>query len=136
MRTPKFVSAEPTNTGVVTPAKKLSTSTFAPIASSNEQPSSAAFHAEPSSIAARSVGTISSGASEPPRAVRVNRMNSFVRRSITPRKSPGMPTGHVAGVGRKPICCSTSSNSSSGSRPGRSYLLKKVRTGKLRERQT
>ena len=136
IRTPKFVSAEPTKTGVVSPARNDSRSTLAPISLSSAQPSSAACHAGPSSAAARSFGTISSGAAEPPRAVRVKRMNSFVRRSITPRKSPGMPTGQVAGVGRKPICFSTSSSNSSGSRPGRSYLLKNVSTGRLRDRQT
>ena len=136
IRTPKLVSAEPTKTGVDSPARKDSTSTSASMASSNEQLSSAVVHAVPSSSAARSTGIISSGANEEPRAVRVKRMYSPVRRSITPRKSPGMPTGHVAGVGRKPICFSTSSRSSKGSRPGRSNLLKKVITGKLRERHT
>ena len=53
-----------------------------------------------------------------PRAVRVKRVNSPVRRSITPRKSPAMPTGHVTGVGRRPICSSISSSSSSGSQAG------------------
>ena len=47
-----------------------------------------------------------------------------------------MPTGHVAGVGRKPIWASISSSSSSGSRPGRSYLLRNVSTGSRRARQT
>ena len=41
-----------------------------------------------------------------------------------------MPTGHVAGVGRSPIWASISSSSSSGSRPGRSYLLRNVSTGR------
>ena len=40
-----------------------------------------------------------------------------------------MPTGHVTGVGRRPIWASISSSSSSGSRPGRSYLLRNVSTG-------
>ena len=47
-----------------------------------------------------------------------------------------MPTGHVAGVGRRPIWASISSSSSSGSRPGRSYLLRNVSTGRRRARQT
>ena len=47
-----------------------------------------------------------------------------------------MPTGHVAGVGRRPICASISSSSSSGSRPGRSYLLRNVSTGSRRARHT
>jgi hypothetical protein len=63
-------------------------------------------HAGPSSAAARSAGTSSSGAIWLPRAVRVNRVNTSVRRSITPRRSPNEPTGHVAGVGRSPICAS------------------------------
>ena len=48
---------------------------------------------------------------------------SPVRRSITPRRSPAVPTGHVAGVGRSPICFSISSSSSSGSRPGPVVLV-------------
>ena len=47
-----------------------------------------------------------------------------------------MPTGHVAGVGRSPIWASISSSSSSGSRPGRSYLLRNVSTGRRRARHT
>ena len=43
------------------------------------------------------------GAIAEPRTVRVKRVKSPVRRSITPRKSPEMPTGQVAGVGRRPI---------------------------------
>ena len=46
------------------------------------------------------------------------------------------PTGHVTGMGRSPIVCSTSSSSSSASRPGRSHLLMKVITGMLRWRHT
>ena len=135
-RTPKLVSAEPTKTGVLLPAKNEGKSTLASIASSNEHESSATFQASPSSAAARSASMISSGASAAPRAVRVYLVKSPVRRSIVPRKSPGCPTGHVAGVARNPICCSTSSSSSRGSRPGRSNLLKNVSTGKLRERHT
>ena len=134
--TPKLVSAEPTKTGVLSPARKLSRSTSAPIASRRPMPSSACCHAAPSSAAATSGLTTSSGAIDAPRATRVKRMKSPVRRSITPRKSPDWPTGHVAGVGRKPICCSTSSRSSRGSRPGRSYLLKNVMTGRFCERHT
>ncbi|CAB4367715.1 unannotated protein [freshwater metagenome] len=86
--TPKLVIAEPTKTGVLSPAKKLSTSKSAPIASSRPHPSRACFQAGPSSIAACSALTISSGAIDDPRATRVNRTKSPVRRSITPRKSP------------------------------------------------
>ena len=58
-------------------------------------------------------------------------MNSPVLRSITPRKSPATPTGQVTGAGRGPIRCSMSSSSrSTGSRPGRSHLLTKVRAGR------
>ena len=42
---------------------------------------------------------------------------------MTPRRSPAMPTGHVAGVGRSPIWASISSSSSSGSRPGTVVLV-------------
>ena len=38
-----------------------------------------------------------------PRPVRVKRTKSPVRRSMTPRKSPGTPTGQVTGVGRNLI---------------------------------
>ena len=55
---------------------------------------------------------------------------------MTPRKSPGIPTGHVTGVARSWIWSSISSMSSSGSRPGRSYLLRNVRIGMFRARQT
>ena len=74
IRTPKLVSAEPTNTGVVMPARKLSDSTFAPMASSKAQPSRAAVHDGPSSWAARVASTSSSGAADEPPLVRVNRM--------------------------------------------------------------
>ena len=136
MRTPKLVSAEPTNSGVESPARNDARSTSAPTASSRPISSCAVCHAAPSSAAATSVGTSSSGASEAPRSVRVKRMYSPVRRSMTPRRSPAMPTGHVTGVGRRPIWASISSSSSSGSRPGRSYLLRNVSTGRRRARQT
>ncbi len=55
---------------------------------------------------------------------------------MTPWKSSPLPTGQVTGVGRRLICASISSSSSSGSRDGRSYLLRKVSTGRLRERHT
>ena len=42
------------------------------------------------------------------------------------------PTGQVTGVATRPICRSISSSSSSGDRPGRSSLLRKVKTGKRR----
>ena len=48
-RTPKLVSADPTNTGVDWPARNDGRSTSAPIASSSEHSSSAAFHAVPCS---------------------------------------------------------------------------------------
>ncbi|CAB4552753.1 unannotated protein [freshwater metagenome] len=99
-------------------------------------PSRAACHASPSSIAACAGSTTSSGASVAPRATRVKRVNKPSRRSITPRKSPAIPTGHVTGVTTRPICCSISSINSSGSRPGRSHLLMNVRSGISRWRQT
>ena len=136
LRTPKLVSAEPTNTGVDSPARNDFRSTSAPIASSSPDSSWVWTHALPSSSAARSAGTSSSGAIALPLVVRVKRVNSPVRRSITPRNSPEMPTGQVAGVGLSPIWSWISSSNSSGSRPGRSYLLRNVITGRLRERQT
>ena len=78
-----------------------------------------------------SASTSSSGAICEPRAVRVKRVKTPVRRSITPRRSPCDPTGHVAGVGRRPICSSIWSSSSSGSIPGRSSLLRNVITGRF-----
>ena len=74
MRTPKLVSAEPTNTGVESPARNDATSTSAPTASSRPISSCAVCHAAPSSAAATSVGTSSSGESDAPRSVRVKRM--------------------------------------------------------------
>ena len=74
MRTPKLVSAEPTNTGVESPARNDAGSTSAPTASSSPISSWATCHAAPSSAAATSAGTSSSGDSEAPRSVRVKRM--------------------------------------------------------------
>ena len=82
-------------------------STSAPIALSRSASSAALIHSLPSSSAARSAETSSSGAICDPRAVRVKRVNTSVRRSITPRRSPNEPTGQVAGVGRSPILVST-----------------------------
>ncbi len=135
-RTPKLVSAEPANTGVDSPARNDGMSTSASIALSSSVSSVLLVQAAPSSEAARSAGTSSSGAIWLPRAVRVNRVKTSVRRSITPRRSPNEPTGQVAGVGRRPICASIWSSSSNGSMPGRSSLLRNVITGRLRERQT
>ena len=96
-------------------------------------------HAAPSSLLpaalAMSRSTISSGGDAMRRAsVRVNAVNvagaAVDRRRGT--RSPS-PTGHVAGVGRRSICFSISSSSSSGSRPGRSNLLRNVITGRLRD---
>ena len=74
MRTPKLVSAEPTNTGVESPARNDSGSTSAPMASSSPISSWATSHAVPSSTAATSAGTSSSGDSDAPRSVRVKRV--------------------------------------------------------------
>ncbi len=135
-RTPKLVRAEPTNTGEVIPARNVSGSWEASTASSRPISSIAADQALPSSSAALSADISSSGAIAEPRTVRVKRVNVPSRRSMTPRKSPEMPTGHVTGVGFRPICSSISSRSSRGSLPGRSYLLRKVITGSPRSRQT
>ncbi|CAB5069279.1 unannotated protein [freshwater metagenome] len=120
-RTPKLVSAEPKNIGVVSPSRNISRSCSAPESSSSS--SKLSVHDSPSSTSARSAGTISSGASVDPRAVRVNRMKSPLLRSTTPRKSPAMPTGQVIGVQIRPSFDSMSSMSSSGLNPGRSHLL-------------
>ena len=47
-----------------------------------------------------------------------------------------MPTGHVSGVGTRPVRAWISSISASGSRPGRSHLLMTVMIGTPRWRQT
>ena len=91
-RTPKLVSADPKNVGEEPPLKKVPSSKSAPTSSSSETSSWASVHASPSSARARSGATISSGASVAPRAVRVKRTNRPVLRSMTPRKSPAMPT--------------------------------------------
>ena len=88
----------------------------------------------------------------PPRDVDVDRLLGAADRAAGGAGEPGelagaavdhaaevaarSPTGHVTGVGRSPICSSISSSSSSGSRPGRSYLLRNVITGRLRARHT
>ncbi len=74
MRTPKLVSAEPTKTGVESPPRNDTGSTSAPTASSRPISSWATCQAAPSSTAATSAGTSSSGDNEAPRSVRVKRM--------------------------------------------------------------
>ena len=133
-RTPKFVSAEPNSIGVVSPARNSSWSWSVPASSSRS--SSHCDQASPSSSAARAASTSSSCASVAPRAVRVNRVNSPVRRSTTPRKSPEMPTGHVTGVHTIDRWDSMSSMSSMPLRPGRSHLLTNVMSGRPRSRHT
>ena len=140
VRTPKLVSAEPMNTGVDSPARNDGRSRLAPIACSNPTSSIAVFHARRASgggsADASATPDVSSSATDAPRAVRVKRVYMSVRRSISPTNSSPLPTGQVTGVGRSRICDSISSSSSSGSRPGRSYLLRNVITGRLRERHT
>ncbi len=135
-RTPKLSTAEPNSTGVVWPARNASWSCTCPIASSSSDSSTAVVQASPSSAAARSGSTRSSGATVAPPAVRVKRMKSPDERSRTPRKSPAMPTGQVSGVGSRPVRSRISSMSCRASRPGRSHLLTTVITGIPRCRQT
>ena len=137
MRTPKFVSAEPTNSGVESPARN---DVEVEVGTDGVEQAELVLGGGPrrALLGGRDVGRheLLRGESEAPRSVRVKRMYSPLRRSTTPRRSPAMPTGQVTGVGRRPIWASISSRSSSGSRPGRSYLLRNVSTGSRRARQT
>ena len=135
-RTPKFETAEPKKTGVQAPRENASGSNCAPAASRSSSSSCAVLHASPSRASACSGVRISSGAAVAPPGVRVKRWNAPVERSTTPRKSPGIPTGQVAATGAMPSTDSTWSSISSGSMPGRSYLLMNVRSGMPRARAT
>ena len=135
-RTPKFETADPKKTGVQAPRANASASNCEPAASRSSSSSCAVLHASPSRASACSGVSSSSGAAVAPPAVRVNRWNVPVERSTTPRKSPGMPTGQVAATGAMPSTDSTWSSISSGSMPGRSYLLTNVRSGMPRARAT
>ena len=135
-RTPKFDSAEPNSTGVSSPVAKRCGSHAAPAASSSSSSSTAVVHDSPSSLRARSGATFCSGAIVAPRAVRVKRTKPPPSRSSTPRKSPGIPTGQVSGTAAILSVDSTWSMSSSGSMPGRSYLLTNVMSGIPRARAT
>ena len=115
---------------------KRAGSQAAPAASSSSSSSTAVVHDSPSSRRACSGETSSSGAIVAPRAVRVKRTKLPPSRSSTPRKSPGMPTGHVSGTAAIFSVSSTWSMSSSGSMPGRSYLLTNVMSGIPRARAT
>jgi hypothetical protein len=121
---------------VASPRRKSFSSNSAPISRSNASSSWAAGQNSGSAAATTSAGTTSTSARVAPPAVRVNRVNSPVAHSISPRSEPATPTGQVTGIGRSPIVCSTSSSSSRASRPGRSHLLTKVSTGIPRLRQT
>ena len=70
----------------------------------------------------------SEGASEAPRSVRAKRnVHRRCARSMTPRRSPGTPTGQVRGVGRSPIDAPRSRRAAPAPpEPGRSYLLRNV----------
>jgi hypothetical protein len=70
-RTPKFSTAEPKSTGVVTPSRKVDCSCTCPIASSSSDSSTAVGQASGSWTAATAAGTRSSGAMVAPPAVRV-----------------------------------------------------------------
>ena len=86
--------------------------------------------------AAAAGSRIVSSARPAPPGVRSNVTYSPVARSTRPRKSPAIPTGQFTGAGCRPIRCSISSSSSSGSRPGRSHLFTNVITGTPRLRHT
>lgn len=130
------MSAAPNSTGVALPERKSFSSNPAPISCSSASSSCAAAQNSGSAAAISASGTASASARVAPPAVRENRVNSPVATSTSPRSSPAIPSGHVIGIGRSPIVCSTSSSSSRASRPGRSHLLTKVSTGIPRERQT
>ncbi len=130
--TPKFETAEPKKTGVALPESKSAASSVPPAPSSSSSSSAAVAQASPSRAAACAAVMSSSGARLAPPAVRVKRWKVPVLRSTTPRKSPGIPTGHVAATGLSPSTDSMWSIISSGSRPGRSYLLTNVISGMLR----
>ena len=104
--------------------------------SSSASSSSAAAYAAPSRISAAAGSRTVSSARPAPPGVRSNVTYSPVARSTRPRKSPATPTGQFTGAGRRPIRCSISSSSSSGSRPGRSHLFTNVITGTPRLRHT
>ena len=74
-----------------------------PTSSTSSSSSSATAHAASSSASAwpRAVTTFSSARALPP-VTRVNWWKVSSRRSITPRNSPGMPTGHVSGASGRP----------------------------------
>ena len=130
-RTPKLVMAEPKNTGVSSPACTISISSSAPAASSNSISSMAR------SRSSASTSSRSSGSSKErrcslaclPRSARVNRTTSRLRRSITPRNCSPLPMGQFTAQGVRPNSDSISSSRVSGSRPGRSILLMKVKIG-------
>ena len=137
-RTPKFVSAEPKNTGVTSPLRKRSDRR-------GRRPRRAATSSSTAAVPGRALlgrglverahllprlGRAAGGAGEADVAARRIR-------STTPRKSPAMPTGQVTGRrARSTAGASTWSSSSSGSRPGRSHLLMNVSSGRLRSRHT
>ena len=79
---------------------------------------------------------IRSGAIPAPPVVRSKRWNVSSRRSITPRNAPGMPTGHVSGASGSSSVSVRWSSISSGSKPGRSYLLTNASSGIPRARAT
>ena len=75
MRTPKLVSAEPTNTGVESPARNdAQVDVGADGVEQADLVLAPPARRAPSSAAATSAGTSSSGASDAPRSVRVKRM--------------------------------------------------------------
>ena len=138
MRTPKLVSAEPTNTGVDSPARNDGDvdvgADRVEQRRSRRRPSA---RPGPPRRRPRRRGDDLLGRQ---RRAAVRAGEADVRRRCGGRSRRAgrrpSPTGHVAGVGRSPIWASISSSSSSGSRPGRSNLLRNVSTGSRRVRQT
>jgi hypothetical protein len=136
-RTPKLVRAEPKNTGVVSPARNSLVVVGADLVEQLELlvgvgPQLALLGLGPGGVDV----LLGGDRVAPPGGAGEADEVTPVARSITPRKSPAMPTGQVTGVGIRPSWLSISSSSSSGSRPGRSHLLMKVRSGRPRSRHT
>ena len=133
IRTPKVVSAEPTNSGVESPARKEPRSTSAPTASSSRSR-----RARWPTRAFLGRGALRPTTSPVPARHRIGPRSGCSRRCVGRSRAQvaGDADGPCGRSGRRPICASISSSSSRASRPGRSYLLRNVSTGRRRARQT
>ncbi len=134
--TPKLRTAAAKSTGVVRRARNDSSSWSWPSSCRSSLSSTAFVHADPAAASASSGDMRVSGAMLAPPAVRLKCTHSPLERSTTPKNAPDSPTGHVSGVGRRPVRSLISSMRSSGSRPGRSHLLMTVMIGMRRWRHT